>query len=106
MLIMSMGGLILQKMSSGEARINGRKPAMITHGIGLFLVLLGGFGMLARLGIVSGLPGWIYGKLAVWVLLGVLVLVIAKRPNWSKSVWWATITLPLIAAYLALYKPF
>jgi hypothetical protein len=77
------------------------------HGIGLFLVLLGGFGMLARLELVSGgLPGWVWAKLAIWLTLGGLMVLPYRRPQFARAVFLAVPTLGLIAALLALTKPF
>lgn len=83
-----------------------RKMAMIAHGGGLFLVLLGGFGMLARLGLTNGLPGWIYGKLGIWVLLGGALVLAKRMPHLAKPLWLGTVAVATAAAYLALYKPF
>ena len=52
MIFVSLGrrhGARLQRRRQGRQRL--AQAAGITHGIGLFLVLLGGFGMMARLGI-------------------------------------------------------
>lgn len=77
------------------------------HGVALFMILLGGFGMLARLGITEGLqlPGWIWAKLGIWLVLGGLMA--ARRlPRVSTP---ALVMVPLLAAlagWIALYKPF
>lgn len=106
MLLFSLGGLLLHRINGGDAKYPWRRPTMMTHGIGLFLILIGGFGMLARLGLTSGLPGWIYGKLIIWLLLGGLVAVLRFKPNMAKALWWGGIALALGAAYLAIEKPF
>ena len=53
---------------------------MISHGISLLAVLVGGFGLIVKTGMSGSWPGWIYGKLLVWVLLGGAV-VFNKRVN-------------------------
>lgn len=80
-----------------------RKRLGMIHGIALFLVLLGGFGMLARLDV--GFPGWIGAKLGIWLVLGGLI-VARKSPTWSAR---AMVLLPLLAAlagWIAYTKPF
>ena len=47
--LISLGGMYLHAMNGGTKETNAsRKLSAIGHGVGLFLVLLGGFGMLAR----------------------------------------------------------
>ena len=84
-----------------------RKLAFITHGLGLLLILVSGFGMLARMGLVGGLPPWIHAKLTIWVLAG-LAIAVAKRKSEKLAVWIyaATVLLGFTAAYIAIFKPF
>ena len=84
-----------------------RKLAFITHGLGLLLILVSGFGMLARMGLVNGLPPWIHAKLTLWVLAGAVVA-LAKRKSakLAVSVYAITIVIGFTAAYIAIYKPF
>jgi uncharacterized membrane protein SirB2 len=83
-----------------------RKLASVMHGISLFIILLGGFGLLARLGIMngSGLPVWIWVKLAIWIIMGVMVIFIKKFQSLSKFIWFAVPILAIVAAYLAVYN--
>ena len=84
-----------------------RKRIAIAHGLGSFVILLGGFGMLARLGIVQkGLPGWIIAKLAILVLLGIALRLSYRAPATARLLIWAVPLLAVLAAYFALYKPF
>ncbi|MEK9507548.1 hypothetical protein WI460_05000 [Gemmatimonadota bacterium Y43] len=82
------------------------KKLAAAHGIGLFLVLLGGFGMLARLGVShGGLPTWIWIKLAIWVLLGGVLTLAKRRP---ETAGWVLFIAPFLAAAagtVALLKP-
>jgi hypothetical protein len=85
-----------------------RRRFNVLHGVGLFVILLGGFGMLARLGITQGLglPGWIWAKLAIWTVF-VGLIVVARRT--ASAAARALIVLPLLAAlagYIAFTKPF
>lgn len=106
MVLMALGGLLLHAINGGTQAHAWRKPIAITHGVGLFLILLGGFGMLARLGIFSSWPGWVAGKVAIWVILGGLIAVIFRKPTLAKPLWWITIILAALAAYLGVNKPF
>lgn len=84
-----------------------RKAIAIAHGVAVFLILLGGFGMLARLGIVQGgLPGWIHLKLGIWVVLAPSIALVYRGRHIARAVIWAVPLLALAAAASALIKPF
>jgi hypothetical protein len=106
MILVALGGVILQQINATTRGQAWRQSVAITHGIGMVLVLVGGFGMLARLGIFWPWPGWIVGKIVIWLVFGVLLAVIGRAPALAKPLWWSTIALAAIAAYLALSKPF
>jgi hypothetical protein len=52
MILVALGGLILQQIQAATREQVGRKPVTITQGIGMVLVLVSGFRMLARLEII------------------------------------------------------
>ncbi|MEX2283866.1 MAG: hypothetical protein WEE89_15380 [Gemmatimonadota bacterium] len=84
-----------------------RRLLGIVHGLASFLILLGGFGMLARLNIVQGgLPAWVWAKLVIWVLAGASLGLVYRGAGLAKAVLVGVPMLALIAAYFALYKPF
>jgi hypothetical protein len=105
MILVASGGLILHQINGGWQQ-SARKLAAITHGVGMLLVLLSGFGMLARGGIFWPWPGWVTGKVFIWILFGALIAVIGRIPMLARPLWWITIVLGGVAAYLALNKPF
>lgn len=107
LVFMALGGLSLHAMNGGTRDSNGSRALVaITHGLGLLLILVAGFGMLARLGTMSGgLPGWVWVKLVVWLLLAGSVVVPYRKPEWSKAMWFALPVLGVIAAHSALYRP-
>jgi hypothetical protein len=106
MILVALGGFIVQQRQSTTPERVWRRPIAITHGIGMVLALVGGFGMLARLGIFWPWPGWVVGKIVIWLVFGILVALIGRTPALAKPLWWSTIALGAIAAYLALNKPF
>jgi hypothetical protein len=84
-----------------------RRMLAVTHGAASFLVLLGGFGMLARLGVVhSGLPNWILLKLTIWLLLSAALSLALRTTAGARAVLLGAPLLALLAAGIALYKPF
>jgi hypothetical protein len=62
--------------------------------------------MAARLGMMSGLPGWVHAKIGLWVVLGALPIVAKRMPQHSGKLWWAIPFFGILAAYLGVYKPF
>jgi hypothetical protein len=105
--------VILGGMAWGTSKARGHgaisaRAAMVLHGVGLFIVLLGGFGLLARIGVMHGMdwPGWVWAKLGIWLLLGGAVMVPIRKPAWGGAL---LLMLPVvggIAAWLAIFKPF
>jgi len=84
-----------------------KKAVSIIHGIAMILILVSGFGLLARLGIMhGGLPIWAWIKLFIWALFMVSLLVVKKKPEYSKFIWVFSILLFIVAAWVARFKPF
>ena len=72
LIMSSLGGVALHAMNGGTREANSARRLMVgVHGAGAFLVLLGGFGMLARIGFKHGepFPGWLLVKITIWLLL-------------------------------------
>ena len=104
----ALAGIALAAANGATRQSNpARRLTAISHGLGLLVVLVGGFGLLARLGIVQGsFPGWVWAKLGIWLLVGALVAVPYRRPELARAVF---ITIPVLgglAAWLAVFKPF
>ncbi len=107
MVFLSLGGAATHAANGGAKAHAWRRSLLATHGLGLVLSLVGGFGLLARLGIVhGGLPGWAYAKLGIWVILAAAIGLLVRMPRWSKATWPVMILLGALAAYLAGSKPF
>jgi len=84
-----------------------RRALGISFGAAMFLVLLGGFGMLSRLGIAhTGLPTWVLLKLAIWTTLGVLIALPYRGRGYARAILIALPLLGVLAGATALYKPF
>ncbi|TGK01914.1 hypothetical protein EHQ53_15725 [Leptospira langatensis] len=100
------GGLALHVIGGGTKENAPRKLIALAHGIGMTLILLGGFGMLARIGILTAFPGWVIAKIVLWLVFGGALTVYYKKPNFAKVLWYGLPILGTFSAYLALYKPF
>ncbi len=105
----SLGAVALHAVNGGLKRDNrARGLVAAMHGTGALLVLVGGFGMLARLGFQHGamFPGWLLVKLGIWVLLAAAIALPYRKPTLGRTM---LLLLPLLAglaAYMAVYKPF
>jgi len=103
MLFLSIGGAII-RASIDQKTEKLEKFVLMNHGIALIIIVIAGFGMLAKLGMVF--TGWVVVKIIIWLLMGALILPIKKMPE-KRAVWWFTaLILGGIAAFMALYKPF
>ncbi len=104
MVFSALGGQITQSLNGNDSkRTQARKWIALYHGVGLLLVLVAGFGMIAKLQI--GFPAWVVGKLIIWVALGGVGALAARKKNLAGLIWVVVLLLGLTAAYLAHYKP-
>ena len=85
-------------------RPENRRFSLMWSGIFAILSLVGGFGLLARLG--YGFPGWVIVKLACWVALAALVGLAYRRPEQTRSLTVITALAVLIAVGMVVLKPF
>ena len=106
LLFQSLGASTFSRMLPGETDGKSGKMLTIMHGIGLFLLLLGGFGMLARLEIGFPFPVWTWVKLIIWIVLGAAPILVKKRTETARTWWTVILLLGVVAAYMGLYKPF
>lgn len=100
----SLGGLLFHSLGGGGTKHRGHKLAGASHGIGLVLVLVSGFGMLAKL--KAGFPLWVIAKLVIWLIFGGVIALIRRMPGQATALWLALPLLGAAAGYLALFKPF
>ncbi len=101
---MCLGALVIHYMNSGAKDFPARMWLMLSFATFMFLALVGGFGLMARLG--GGMQTWIYVKITLWLVVGAYMSVIVRKPNLSKVHWFVLLVLGATGAYVALYKPF
>lgn len=82
-----------------------RSLVLASHGLGLVIALVAGFGMHAKLG-VDGFPGWFVGKLLLWLFLGGAVALPYRNPALAKPLWGGLVVVAALATWLAAFKPF
>lgn len=107
MTFLALGGVAVHAMNGGTKADNqGRKVLAMTHGMGLLLALVGGFGLLARINLSFPWGGWVFVKLAIWLFLGGVFSVFLRKPQVSKAMWGVLILAFALASAMANYKPF
>ncbi len=101
LLLSSLAGLAAATFAGAEQKV--RKLVLAGHGIGLFVILFAGFGLLAKIG--AWVDTWVLGKLVIWFLLGAAPFVIRKARGAAGWIFWLLPVIAGLAAWLALYKP-
>lgn len=104
--IMAFGALIFRSSVHSESSTTAipKKTLSIVHGLGLVILLVSGFGMLARLGIHGDLPAWVILKGVIWLALGGLIAAVNRAPSKNKLWWWLVLALAAAAAWIGLFK--
>ncbi len=108
LLFAAVGGVAVHALNGGTRESNAARRILATlHGLAMLVLIVAGFGLVARLDLMSGgLSPWVYGKLALWLLAGALLTLPYRRPALARPVLAAGLPLiALLAAWLAVYKP-
>lgn len=99
-------GIILTFLCYGMylARDNSQKSKglAIVHGVGLLILLISGGGMAAKLKL--GAPWWMLVKIALWVVLGAMIIFIKRKPDLNVAFAWIICIIAAFAAYLGIFK--
>ncbi len=100
-------GAIFLFLSSAAVLLLARPQGLawkIISGVSSLVILVAGFGLVARLG--GGMPAWVQAKIVLWLMLTGLGHMVAKRfPSQAFRAYWAILLLAVVAAALAIYKP-
>lgn len=112
LLFCALGGLAVYASLTRDAKgsetpeqTTTRKRLAMLHGIAMLVILVAGFGLMAKSGLMKSWPTWIYGKLAIFVVLGAALQYVRRTGQLGRA--WLVL-LPLVgglAATLAVFKP-
>ncbi len=110
--VMHISSIIFFFAGMGGAFLSGKdiKINKIITGISSLFILVGGMGLiLTALGISHGekWPGFLHAKVTIWALLAIGGPILAKRLKSGRVIaFYGILLLGVMAAYLAVYKPF
>ncbi len=104
MIFFGLGAQLLRAQIGEAAHSISKGVVGALHGVGLIFALVGGFGLVAKLGI--GFPGWVWAKVIIWIFLAAVTAIIKRAAGMRAALWFALPILGMVAAYLAIYKPF
>jgi hypothetical protein len=99
-------GLLTIRMAGVELTPKVKRLVFMSHGIGILFILISGFGLLARLGLTQNIPGWVYGKLTIWLVLAAAISIVKRKGHMGWPIFILLMALFTAAAYLAVVKPF
>ena len=104
MLFMGYGALLARSLARSDSAPV-RKLGSMTSGIGLLLILIAGFGMISKLGHSFTAP-WLIVKMAIWLALGGVIVLINRKPALAKPLWFSILGLGIIASAMVYYVRF
>ncbi|MBC7741411.1 MAG: SirB2 family protein [Bdellovibrionaceae bacterium] len=106
LLFSGLTGLLTVRMSGGQLAGSTKSLVFVSHGVGLLLLLVSGFGLLARLGLTHDIPNWVFVKIAAWVVAGGAIALVKRKGHIGWPLFLSLIFVFLIAGYFAIFKPF
>lgn len=106
MVLLSLGAIAAHRMQGGtKENFKNRKFFSMFHGVGLLIAFIAGFGLIAKGGF-SFASGWIYIKMAAWLVLGAYPVIFYKQDPKSKLPFLGVMVTLLIAVLAVEYKVF
>jgi hypothetical protein len=96
-------GTLAAAANSDSGRL--KKLAGIAHGIALTVILIAGFGLLARLSLMASIPIWVWLKMGLWLALALIVMPLRRKPEWATALWLMVPVLGGLAVWAAVWKP-
>lgn len=103
LLMTGLGGMAVLALSGSPANAGARKLCAMAHGIGLLLILVAGFGQLARLGM--GIEGWVWAKIGLWLVLGAVGFMMRRSEKLASLMLILAPLLGGLAVWLGIFKP-
>jgi fatty acid desaturase len=100
----SLGGLFLHMARGGSKKYKEKKIISTLHGVGVLILLIAGFGMIAKG--KFGFPPWVIVKMVIWLAIGMSPVLYYKNRISPGKLSALLLVLGLSAALLGVFKPF
>lgn len=105
LVLLSLGSLIVMA-AVGDRTMKWKGLFSALNGIGLLLIVVAGFGLLARLGVSWPWQGWVFLKMMVWLFFGASLTMVDRLRERALLLWWIALAAVIFSAYLGVFKPF
>ena len=92
-MLFALGAQLLSAIRGESKKAPFYKQVAYTHGIGLAMIFVAGFGLLSKLSIPFPYPFWIWFKLGAWLFYGFVSAIAFRQPQASKKLWFICIAL-------------
>lgn len=103
--VAGLAGLAFHSVGGGKKEDAGHRAlALATHGGGMLVLLITGFGMIARINASYGAV-WVIAKILIWLAFGGLIALPLRSAGLGKLTWALAPILVAVAAFFALHKP-
>ena len=102
--IFALGGSLLQAINNGDKNYGFKKVIGVIHGVGLLLLIVAGFGLIAKQGYIP-FPIWVWIKLVIWVFYAVVSGLAFRNRGKSKLLWGISLILFIVVIILVKFKP-
>lgn len=81
-----------------------RRTCAIFHGVGLTLLFIAGFGLMARIQVSFAGNPWLFIKLGIWLLLGFMPFLIWRFGRGNLKFFYLLLVLGSFAVYSVIYR--
>ncbi len=105
LLISGLMGVYFTVWNKGQFQGKVKTVSFALHGTGLLVILVSGFGLLARLGFIQQMPTWIYFKIAIWIFFALAISLLKRKGQLGMPLYLLLLAAYAFAAYLGVYKP-
>ncbi len=102
LVFLGLGGLVLKP---GGKDTPPHALAFMLHGLGMLVMLVSGFGLLATK-FVWPWGGWVFAKFGIWLLLGAMPTLIKRGAIPFGLAWILTAGVGALTVWLVVAKPF